>query len=136
SAVRSTGFATPPAHDRARAASPERVWPLARSDLGAVALRLLDRLEAIPKMHPDLFGERGFQTTGDDQSRLRHLDAPENPFVLPIREGTDVAEFALAPPRTFLDPRSLRGRLRPPAEWQRVNVLIRQTARYPMAALS
>ncbi len=111
-------------------------WPLARSDLDAVAQRLLDRLEALPKLSSDLFGERGFQTTGNDHSHLRRLAEPEGPFVVPIREGTDVGEFALRAPRTFLDPRGLRGRFRPAADWQRVPVLIRQTARYPIAALS
>jgi hypothetical protein len=111
-------------------------WKLARTDLDDVGLRLLERLAALPVLDPALFGERGFQTTGNDLSHLRKLDAPEAPFVVAIREGTDIAEFERHPPRTFLDPNGLTGRLRPLEDYRRVDILIRQTARYPIAALS
>ena len=111
-------------------------WPLARTDLDVAARRLLDRLEHLPRLPPELFGERGFQTTGDDLAHLRRSAAPEPPFVVPIREGVDIGEFARRPPRVFLDPRGLRGRLRLPPEWQAVGILIRQTARFPIAALA
>lgn len=111
-------------------------WPLARSDLDAVGTGLLSRLSAHPTLDPDLFGERGFQTTGRDLAHIRRLEGPEPPFVVPIREGIDVQEFRLGPPRCFLDPVGLTGRFRQRDEWAQVRVLIRQTARYPIAALS
>ncbi len=112
------------------------IWPLGRSDLDAVATRLLERLDALPKLPGELFGERGFQTTGDDLAHLRKLDAAAIPFVVPIREGADISEFRVEAPRTFLDPTDLRGRLRDAADFRAVGVLIRQTARYPIASLS
>ena len=135
----------PSARPRRRTARPRArgrrrtTWPgsLARTDLDATSRRSSSRgsrgYRALP---PELFGERGFQSTGDDLAHLRRLGAPEAPFVVPIREGVDIAEFAAHAPRTFLDPRGLTGRFRPPPDWQRVGVLIRQTARYPIAALS
>lgn len=111
-------------------------WPLIRKDLDAVGARLLARLSSYPTLDPTLFGERGFQTTGRDLSHIRRLQYPEPPFVEPIREGTDVREFELGPPRHYLDPVGLTGRFRRKNEWNDVAVLIRQTARYPIAALS
>ncbi|HVW23930.1 MAG TPA: hypothetical protein VHC69_01075 [Polyangiaceae bacterium] len=112
------------------------IWQLARTDLEPVAARLLERLEALPKLASELFGERGFQTTGDDLAHLRKLAGPSPPFVVPIHEGADVAEFRTEPPRTYLDPQGLRGRLRDAADFRAVGVLIRQTARYPIASVS
>ncbi|HVU00372.1 MAG TPA: hypothetical protein VHE30_01420 [Polyangiaceae bacterium] len=111
-------------------------WSLARSDLDEVAAALLARLSGLPALDATLFGERGFQTTGDDLSHLRKTASPEPPFVVPIREGADVSEFSLGPPKHHLNPTGLTGRLRDPAEFRDVKVLIRQTARYPIAVLS
>jgi hypothetical protein len=111
-------------------------WPLARKDLDVVGARLLSRLSSYPPLDPALFGERGFQTTGSDLSHIRSLACPEPPYVEPIREGIDVREFELAPPRRYLDPVGLTGRFRQKSEWNDVTVLIRQTARFPIAALS
>jgi hypothetical protein len=111
-------------------------WPLARTDLDPIASRVLVRLANYPRLDAALFGERGFQTTGHDLAHLRRLERPERPFVEPIREGTDIGEFQASPPRCFLDPEGLTGRFRPREDWKRVGVLIRQTARYPIAALA
>lgn len=111
-------------------------WTLARTDLDDVAASLLARLDAFPKLDESLFGERGFQSTASDASRLCRLAAPRAPFVVPIREGVDIAEFRARAPRTFLDPTNLAGKWRPEAEWKTVRVLVRQTARYPIAALA
>jgi hypothetical protein len=111
-------------------------WPLARKDLDAVGSRLLSRLSSYPTLDPTLFGERGFQTTGRDLSHIRRLEGPEPPFLEPVREGIDVREFQLGQPRCYLDPVGLTGRFRQKSEWNDVAVLIRQTARFPIAALS
>ena len=83
-----------------------------------------------------LFGERGFQTTGDDVSRLHALAAPEGSFTTGVRVGGDIEPFLRRPPQLYCDPRGFGGRFRAEAEWRAVKLLIRQTARYPMVALS
>jgi Eco57I restriction-modification methylase len=115
-------------------ASPARTWPLERRDLDETGARLLARIGALPKLPPSLFGERGYQTLAADGPHIRALAAPAPPWTLPIREGADIAEMVRRPPRLFADPARLHGRLR--ADWSEARVLIRQTARYPIAALA
>ena len=61
---------------------------------------------------------------------------PQGRFSTPIREGSDVRPFQLAAARWHVDPVSLGSRLRSSEEYQGVRVLVRQTARYPIAAVS
>lgn len=111
-------------------------WPLARSDLDVVSRRLLERLGALPPLPAALFGERGFQTTAEDAERIRRADAPEPPYTCPIREGADVGELVARAPRHHVDRAGVKGRFRKDEDWKAVRLLIRQTARYPIAALS
>lgn len=111
-------------------------WGLARADLGPAAAALLARLSELPPLPAALFGERGFQTTGDDELRLRAVDRPEPPHTVPVREGRDVGPFVARTPRLHLDPRGLEGHLRSAEDFRAVKLLIRQTARYPIAALA
>src|SRR5690606_14498942 len=90
----------------------------------------------LPRLPPHLFGERGYQTTEDDQAHLRRLDAATPTFSVALREGSDVRKFCATPPRLFADPKWLVGRLRPQEQWRSVALLIRQTARFPIAAPS
>lgn len=113
---------------------PSRIWRLHEDDIGTVARGLLQRLRLLPRLPPELFGERGFQTTRDDQAHLRRAQAPEESFDLPLREGADLSEFCRLEPHLFADPRRLSARLRPAADWQKVALLVRQTARFPIAA--
>jgi hypothetical protein len=113
-----------------------RPWPLERRDVDADAARWLDHLAALPRLPPHLFGERGFQTMGDDVSRLRELAAPEGVFVTPLRVGGDIEPFLRRPAHLFCDRTAFDGRFRDDAGWRGVKLLIRQTARYPMAAPS
>ncbi|WP_437957139.1 DNA methyltransferase [Sorangium sp. So ce119] len=122
-----------PASPRAAAGAP---WPLARSDLDVVASRLLDRLSALAPLPAALFGERGFQTTAEDAERIRRADVPVPPYTCPIREGTDVGELIARAPRHHVDRAAVKGRFRKDEDWRAVRLLIRQTARYPIAALS
>jgi hypothetical protein len=112
----------------------DRPWPLARNDLSAATRATLARLEARPTLPDRLFGERGFQSSGDDAHRLSRT--PEGARKLPLRVGGDVAPFARGKARLFCDPEELGGRLRTAEAFREVRLLIRQTARYPMAALS
>jgi hypothetical protein len=110
-------------------------WPLERRDLDPETRALVERLSALPPLPPQLFGERGFQSTGAD---LRHLrpGAPDAQFTLAVRAGGDIAPFRRRSAELHCDPAVFGGRLRPAAEWRAVKLLIRQTARYPMVALS
>ncbi|WP_437621757.1 Eco57I restriction-modification methylase domain-containing protein [Sorangium sp. So ce1151] len=111
-------------------------WPLARSDLDVVSRRLLERLSALAPLPAALFGERGFQTTAEDAERIRRADVPVPPYTCPIREGTDVGELIARAPRHHVDRAGVKGRFRKDEDWRAVRLLIRQTARYPIAALS
>lgn len=110
------------------------IWPLERSDLDADTKAFLDRLGALPRLPPELFGERGFQSMGGDVERFS--PTPEGDRIVPVRTGSEVAPFSRKPAALYCDPRDFGGRFRPEGEWRRVEVLIRQTARYPLAALS
>jgi hypothetical protein len=109
-------------------------WRVARDDVDPATAALLARLAALPPLPAACFGERGFQTTGGDVKKLRAAARPEPPFVVPIREGGDLRAFRALPPRFHLDPTGLTGKLRPAEEWREVRVLVRQTARFPIAA--
>ena len=124
-----------------RRAVPARVekagpWPLERRDLDAPSAALLARLDALPKVPPELFGERGFQTMGADVERLRPGDEPLAPGEVGLRIGSDVAPFARGAPSFRCDPGAFGARFRGEEEWRAVRVLVRQTARWPMACVS
>ncbi|MBI5832918.1 MAG: N-6 DNA methylase [Armatimonadetes bacterium] len=106
-------------------------WPLARPDLTLAARDLLAYLDALPKLPPHLFGERGVQTTRPDLPHLR-----TEPPGIPLRAGGDIRAFALAAPTRFADPAWFGARLRSRETWTDVSLLIRQTATVPVAALS
>jgi hypothetical protein len=112
------------------------VWPLAGRELAAPERVLFERLKRLPALPPHLFGERGFQTTEEDQAHLRRSSGPTAPYSVALREGSDVREFRASEPGLFVDPEAVVGRLRPGAQWQKVALLIRQTARFPIAALN
>ena len=127
-------------------ASP-RPWHIEERDGGPGASvprrvhRELERLAELPRFDSHLFGEAGFQTAG--KLAKTHLgDWPTNDprFSVPLREGRDVEAFYVSPPSRALDPEpaaleQVRARLRSPEAYARVNVVIRQTARYPIAAV-
>ena len=113
-----------------------RPWPLQRKDLDAETIAILDALAALPRLPPHLFGERGFQTTGDDVRRLHALAGARGGVHHRVRVGGDVEPCLRRPPRLYCDRRAFGGRFRDEAGFRAVKLLIRQTARYPMAALS
>jgi len=94
-----------------------------------------------PVFPRELFGEMGFQTTGAvTRHLLRRAPAPDSLHHYPLLEGRDVREFAEGEPRLFLSPdpvalANARCRLRDRDDYHRVRFVIRQTARYPIAAL-
>jgi len=123
---RASAVAVPPAG---------QAWPLARDDLDPAASALLARLDAMVPVPRDMFAERGYQSLRQD-AWMFVGPAERDRGMVPIREGGDIGPFVAYPPRWFVDPARLARRLRTDAEWQEVDVLVRQTARYPMAACS
>ncbi|HYQ03478.1 MAG TPA: N-6 DNA methylase [Polyangiaceae bacterium] len=93
-----------------------------------------------PTFPRELFGEMGFQTTSHvTQNLLLRAPSPDAIHHYPLLEGRDVHEFAQREPQLFLAPdraalSKARCRLRDSNEYRRVSFVVRQTARYPIAA--
>jgi hypothetical protein len=109
-------------------------WPLGRSDLDSTARALLEKAAHVAPLPPHLFGERGLQTSGDEARALASALDARRTFAL--RVGADMGPFRLGRPSLFADPAALPPRFRPSERWAAVRVLVRQTARRPIAALS
>jgi hypothetical protein len=107
-------------------------WPIARPDLDADAQRILKQLEG-DVLPAALFGERGLQSSGDDVQHL--LEEPAKGTV-PIRAGSDIQAFRRLAPSLHAETAWFGNRLRAASEWANVKVLIRQTARVPIAVRS
>ncbi len=119
-----------------RDAAPGSPWPVARPDLSVLDRDLLQRLSALPSVPSELFGERGVQSDKSLQVHFVKSSIPTGRFTTPIREGSDVREYELLAPRIHVDRHALGERMRDDAAFAKVAVLIRQTARYPIAARS
>lgn len=119
-----------------RDAEPGSPWPVERPDLDDCARGLLERLSRMAPLPAELFGERGLQSNRALAVHFRECAEPSGRFSTPIREGVDVLPFQLLPPRLHVDRMALGGSLRSAEAFAAVRVLIRQTARYPIAALS
>ncbi len=118
------------------AADRGKPWQLNRHDLDNVGATLLTKWERMATLPPSLFGERGFQSTPELRRHIRKMAEPQAPYMLAMREGSDVREFVLGQPRLFANATALRAVLRAPAEFDQVCLVVRQTARYPIAAKS
>lgn len=116
----------------------QRAGGAAAEVLAPEALLELARRPAFPR---ELFGEMGFQTTSVvTKQLLRRSPTPDAAHHYPLLEGRDVREFSEGQPRLFLAPdsevlRKARCRLRSRDDYQRVRFVVRQTARYPIAAV-
>jgi hypothetical protein len=111
-------------------------WELERSDLDLTGLALLERLTRCATMPKELFGERGFQSTPALREYIRKQDQPLPPFSLPLREGTDIREFCLGNARHYANVCLFEKGLRSLDEFAKMAIVVRQTARYPIAARS
>ena len=107
-------------------------WPIARPDLDEEARDILARMSGDP-LPSHLFGERGFQSTGTD---VEHMLAAPTSGTVPIRVGSDIQAFQRRPASLHAETAWFGHRLRDPSEWAEIKVLIRQTARVPMAVRS
>jgi N-6 DNA Methylase len=136
----STGTAPPGtlAEQPFRLAERQRAGGLAAEVLPPRALLEIAKGQTFPR---ELFGEMGFQTTSAvTQHLLRRSPTPDLVHHYPLLEGRDVREFSEGEPRLFLSPdpnllAKARCRLRDKNDYLRVRFVIRQTARYPIAAL-
>lgn len=117
----------------ARGEGSSRPWPMARPDLDELAIAALQKLDGAP-LPAVLFGERGVQTSGEDTDHL--ATSPDDLHRVPLRVGGDIQAFYLGPPSQYADSHWFSRRLREPAEWKAIDVLIRQTARVPTATRS
>jgi hypothetical protein len=111
-------------------------WPMERPDLDETGRKLLAQLAELQPLPRELFGERGFQSDATAQEAFLEASAPQGRFTTPLREGKDVLEFQLMPPRIYADPGALADRMRGPEEYEAVRFVVRNTARYPIAAIS
>ena len=111
-------------------------WPVQRTDLDDTARGLIARLGRLPALPAELFGERGVQSDRELGRHFVETPEPVGRFTAPIREGTDVRQFQLLPARLHVDRAALGSRMRSPLEFSTVRAVVRQTARYPIAALS
>lgn len=109
-------------------------WRLRSERLEPSAQHLLDLLRSGPRLDASLFRERGIQTTSADRPVLRQEAGPLPPGWVRIRAGGDIQEFRLGPPSWRADPGRLSARCRPLEDWRRAAIVIRQTARFPIAA--
>jgi hypothetical protein len=102
------------------------------------ALLALGKLPSFPR---ESFGEMGFQTTSTvTRTLLLRAPEPDARHVYPLLEGRNVRAFAQGQPGLFLSPdkealHKARCRLRDSADYGRVSFVVRQTARFPIAAL-
>ena len=111
-------------------------WPMERPDLDDTGSALLARLAGLSTFPREMFGERGFQSDSATQDEFVDAGSPTGRFTTPLRVGSDVREFQLLAPRMYADPIALAGRMRGPDEFHGVRIVVRNTARYPIAALS
>jgi hypothetical protein len=101
----------------------------------------LARLRSELKLPGELFREMGFQSTrAVTAALLARMDSPSAEHSYPLLEGRDISEFRVRAPRLYLRPdRSLlareRCRLRAPEDYREVLLVVRQTAKAPIAAL-
>jgi hypothetical protein len=110
-------------------------WKLGRHDLGFAVRVLLEQLGALPKLPPELFGERGYRSSQQDEGKFVKEPVPRPPYETPLFEGTSVREFELLGPTAHADASRL-SEVQRTDKWSTVDVFIRQTARYPIACVS
>lgn len=117
------------------APGPGRAWPIERTDLDADDHALLAKLDALPKLPPACFGERGLQTDASRRKKLLGAHDPRAHDALPVRDGESVRAFHLRPVASWIAPEDVDRLGIDRERYTSVRVVIRQTARYPIAAL-
>ncbi len=99
------------------------------------------RFDVAARFPVGTFRELGFQTSAiATRELLLRAEQPAPPFVLPLLQGRDISEFACRSPKLFLNssPDELKRagcRLRSAVDYSTIDVIVRQTARFPIATL-
>ncbi|RYZ04710.1 MAG: hypothetical protein EOO73_23070 [Myxococcales bacterium] len=126
--------------------APDRPWSLTERKHASVtaaavaAPSALEALARLPRLPPELFGEMGLQTNSAVTRKLLYRGAsPPADYSYALLEGRNVSEFQVSPPRLFLRPdreflAAQRCRLRAVSEYERVKIVVRQTAAITIAA--
>lgn len=134
----------PGSDELAEPGRPFRLIERAHSDGIAKSVEVpeaLLRLRELPRLPREVFREMGLQTTREvTRTMLKRSDNPDDVYSYALLEGRQVGEFRVGPPRLFLNPdadllKRARCRLRPAEEYERVEFVVRQTAKVPIAAL-
>lgn len=121
-------------------------WQLkAKHDRPQLAPSLIARLQQYRPFDENTFREGGFQSAGTIAEKLLTdwpvRDGADRTFELvPLREGKDIDAYCCRAPTMALrldleELRKHRAHLKPPEFFQAIPVIIRQTARYPIAAV-
>lgn len=116
------------------AASRGAAWQLERPGRRAVVDQLIGALAGFDRLPRPMFGERGYRSSKADRGKFEKRAAPSERYPIPLYEGASVRELMLLPPTAFGDPTALPALARD--DWRSVDVLLRQTARYPIACAS
>lgn len=117
-----------------------------RQRAGSVAAEVevpevLGRVASLPSLPRELFGELGFQSAGEvSRTLFLRAEAPDAEHTVPLLEGKRVSAFRVETPRLFLKPDAAAlaragCRLRPMEHYRRARFVVRQTAKFPIAAL-
>lgn len=132
--------------DGIEGASSGAPWPMhekagdAVNPISPAMIAALAPLASLPRFPAETFGEAGFQTAGKlAQTHLAAWPSDDPRFDVALREGSDVHAYVAGPASRALrvdaaEFARVRTRYRPEI-YPRVAVLIRQTARYPIAAV-
>jgi len=102
-------------------------WPMGRPELDALAQSILSSMSG-PPLPPSLFSDGGVQTIRADRDHVREVRP--SPGWKAVRAGGDLRPFACGAPSLWLDAAHFGQRLDMDAD-----LLVRQTARVPMAAI-
>lgn len=128
----------PASERKLRLAERERFGNVAQPLEAPQVLLRMEQCEAFPR---ELFGELGFQSNRAVSTQLfLRAESARPPFTYPLLEGREVSEFRVGAPRLFLHPdervlTKTRCKLRLMDDYQRVEFVVRQTAKFPIAAL-
>jgi hypothetical protein len=100
----------------------------------------LGRVQQLLPLPPETFREVGFQSNRLVAAELFHRGPePKEPFVVPLLEGRNVGEFIERAPGLFLFPdpdifRQTKCRLKGSESYEAVDLVVRQTASFTIAA--
>lgn len=111
-----------------------RLWDLERPERLHVVDSLIATLSRYERLPKAMFGERGYRSSAADRGKFEKRASPTDRYCAPLYEGVSVRELELLPPTAHADPIALPRIVR--ENWRAVDVLLRQTARYPIACAS